>query len=107
MTATATEKESEDETGTTTAIATVTRTTTAIETETVTATEHAARDPVHVHLTVDALVTLAPALPSTVPTVDATTEHLPPTLPGSVTDGTQWMTTTKTTKTRRKWCLTL
>jgi hypothetical protein len=102
VTATVTEKESEDETRT---IATVTVNATVTEIVTVTRieTEHAARDPVRVHLSVDALATHAPDLPSTVPIAGATTEHLPPTLLESVTGETPSM---MTTKKLRKWCRT-
>jgi hypothetical protein len=110
VTATVTEKESEDETktiATVTVTVTVTATVTEIVTVTVTvtriATEHAARDLVRVHLSEDALATHAPDLLLNVPTVDATTEHLPLTLLESVTGETPSMTTTKKL---RKWCRT-
>jgi hypothetical protein len=106
VTATVTEKESEDETRTI-ATVTVNATVTEIVTVTVTvtriATEHAARDLVRVHLSEDALATHAPDLLLNVPTVDATTEHLPLTLLESVTGETPSMTTTKKL---RKWCRT-
>jgi hypothetical protein len=103
-----TEKENEDGTKT---IATVTVNATATEivivivivTVTRIATEHAARDLVRVHLSEDALATHAPDLLLNVPTVDATTEHLPLTLLESVTGETPSMTTTKKL---RKWCRT-
>jgi hypothetical protein len=108
VTATVTEKENEDGTKT---IATVTVNATATEivivivivTVTRIATEHAARDLVRVHLSEDALATHAPDLLLNVPTVDATTEHLPLTLLESVTGETPSMTTTKKL---RKWCRT-
>jgi hypothetical protein len=106
VTATVTEKESEDETktiATVTVTVTVTATVTEIVTVTRIETEHAARDPVRVHLSVDALATHAPDLPSTVPIVGATTEHLLPTLLESVTGETPSM---MTTKKLRKWCRT-
>jgi hypothetical protein len=106
VTATVTEKESEDETRTI-ATVTVNATVTEIVTVTVTvtriATEHAARDLVRVHLSEDALATHAPDLLLNVPTVDATTEHLPLTLLESVTGETPSM---MTTKKLRKWCRT-